>query len=807
MTFHQPTNCETYRPSISIPTLTFVAPLPLTVSKSPLLLNSSLPSVLLPRKRQRQRATFQAVANVEPPAPQQKEDRSASSPDVSKLDLLLEPRDKRRYIFFGGKGGVGKTSTSASVAVRCADAGLSTLVISTDPAHSLGDALRYDLSDGRIHQVDDTVPLYAIESDTRQAVNRFRNLVASLKSTDSSPETPNHDANGDNKINQKSAQKQSDDNTHKNDPSGWSAVAERLGLQEFSDVLETIPPGADELIALVAVLDLVETENPELSFDRIIIDTAPTGHTLRLLAFPDFLDKFLGQALALRQKLASARGVIGTVSKMFMGGRKQNLDGALDTAAERVSAYRLKMTALAELFRDPSRSEFVVVTIATGLAVAESKRLIDKLWDEGIWVRHVVVNQLLPPDQEDALNRYLERVRKGQATEISFATEQIADEYGLSVTLVPRFDSEVRGVYGLQALARVAFRDSRRASYGPLFDTSLRTIDDGGTKGCQFVFVGGKGGVGKTSLSAALGTALAAEGLKTLVLSTDPAHSIGDSFQQSVSGGGVVEVAGAEGELYAMEIDSESAIKEFQRLARDYVSEGRSGVGVDIARKLGLEEFAQLLDNAPPGIDELVALTEVIELVKFGDFDRVIVDTAPTGHTLRLLSFPEFMESFLGKVIRLKQRLDKGIEALKSVLGRRESSADAVNRAAKGVDRLRKNMGELKELVADGSRTQFVIVTVPTGLAMAESERLAKSLKQDGVALNNLIVNQVVPEGEGTAFVNRVVSEQVICLKQVVDICQQWGIATVRVPFFDTEVRGVYGLRAMASALFSKSQQ
>lgn len=794
MAFHLPRNPTNNCLLAPISTPTFVLSLPLTITRSPVLLKSHQNRpILVSRKRQR-RANFSAVTDVEPPAPQQKTEQNLAA-ENSKLDLLLEPRDKRRYVFFGGKGGVGKTSTSASVAVRCADAGLSTLVISTDPAHSLGDALRYDLSDGCIHQVDDTIPLYAIESDTRQAVDKFRQLVASLKSTGSSSDSAKEDT-----VTEKDIDK-------KGDPSGWAAVAERLGLQEFSDVLETIPPGADELIALVAVLDLVETENPDLSFDRIIIDTAPTGHTLRLLSFPDFLDKFLSQALSLRRKLASARGVIGTVSNLFMGGRKQNVDGALDAAADRVSAYRDKMIALAQLFRDPSRSEFVVVTIATGLAVAESRRLIDKLWDEGIWVRHVVVNQLVPPEREDVLNRYLERVRKGQAREISFATEQIADEYGLTVSLVPRFDSEVRGVYGLQALAKVAFREPKRASYSPLFDTSMRATSENDTKGCQFVFVGGKGGVGKTSLSAALGTALAAEGLKTLVLSTDPAHSIGDAFQQSVDGGGAVEIVGAEGELYAMEVDSEGAVKDFQRLAREYVSEGRRGVGADIARKLGLEDFANLLDNAPPGIDELVALTEVIELVKFGDFDRVIVDTAPTGHTLRLLSFPEFLESFLGKIIRLKQRLDKGIEALKSVLGRREGSADAVDRAAKGVDRLRKNMGELRELVADDSRTQFAIVTVPTGLAMAESERLAKSLKKDGVAVNNLIINQVVPEGEGTAFVNRVVSEQVVCLKQVAEICKQWGLVTVRAPFFDTEVRGVYGLRAMAGSLFTKPEE
>ncbi|PXF40631.1 ATPase ASNA1-like [Gracilariopsis chorda] len=132
-----------------------------------------------------------------------------------------------------------------------------------------------------------------------------------------------------------------------------------------------------------------------------------------------------------------------------------------------------------------------------------------------------------------------------------------------------------------------------------------------------------------------------------------------------------------------MEIDTEGAIKDFVMLANDFVTKGRRGAGVDIARKLGLEEFAAHLDNAPPGIDELVALTQVMELVKFGDFDRVDVDTAVTGHTLRLLSFPEFLDTLLGKVIRLKNRLDSVIDKLRSVIRRKDGKPDAVDKAAK----------------------------------------------------------------------------------------------------------------------------
>lgn len=628
------------------------------------------------------------------------------------------------------------------------------------------------MSDGRVRKVDPDLELYAVESDTREAVDRFRAVLASLNAVE----------------------------TAGGEEGAWGSVASKLGLQEFSDVLETIPPGADELIALVEVLDLVEKDNPDVAFDRIIIDTAPTGHTLRFLAFPDFLDKFLTQALALRDRLDGARGILGSMTKMFMGwdSKKLDVNEALKEASGRVARYRDKMIELSDLFRDPVRTEFVVVTIATVLAVEESKRLIQKLWDDGIWVRHVVVNQIVPETDEASIAKYLSQVRKGQAREISFATEQVADEFGLAVTLVPRFDTEVRGVYALEALANIAFKENRKASYGTLFDDQARVSN--GAKS-QFVFVGGKGGVGKTSVGASLGVKLALEGFKTLVLSTDPAHSLADSLQVSLDGGAPVPLDIPGADLYAMEIDTEGAVEEFQSLAKDFVREGNGGVGVDMARKLGLEEFAGLLDNAPPGIDELVALTQVMELVRFGDFDRVVVDTAPTGHTLRLLNFPAFLDAFLGKVMRLKRRLDAAIDTLRNVLGKKDS-ADAVDRAAQGVGKFRENMAALRELVGDGSVTQFVIVTAPTGLAMAESERLVKSLRRDSVRVKNLIINQVIPDASAGRYVERIVEGQERCVQELQKAGEHLGLT--KVPFFDVEVRGVYGLRAMARSMFSR---
>lgn len=532
-----------------------------------------------------------------------------------------------------------------------------------------------------------------------------------------------------------------------------------------------------------------------------MVDCAPTGHTLRLLSFPDFLDSFLTKALALRKKLDAASNLVGTVSKMFVKDRKVNVNEAIDKAAVRVEEYRDRMNELSDMLRDPARTEFVVITIPTVMAVQETKRLLGALEDDGIWVRHAVANMIVPSEDGAMQQRYLQRLRMGQARELAFATEELADEYDLDVTPVFRFDTEVTGVYALRALAMSAFTENRVKSYGHLFNADS---EGGDARSAQFVFTSGKGGVGKTSISCTMGVALAERGLKTLVISTDPAHSIGDSLGMSLAGGEPVPVDGTNGNLYCMEIDTEKAVAEFKAIVKEFSSAESSGVGSDIARNLGLGEFADLLDNAPPGIDELVALTRVIELVNDGNFDRIVCDTAPTGHTLRLLRFPEFLDGFLGKLLRLKQRLDSAMKSLRNVLGG-QSTADAVNAASKKLEDFRMSMKMLQELIADGDRTQFVVVTVPTGLAMAESERLIRALKADGVRTKALIVNQIIADDSASSFVERVVRGQDDCLSQLKATCIAQDIHVTELPFLDTEVRGLPALRALGMLAFRSS--
>ncbi|KAG5185536.1 anion-transporting ATPase-like domain-containing protein, partial [Tribonema minus] len=129
-------------------------------------------------------------------------------------------------------------------------------------------------------------------------------------------------------------------------------------------ILRNPPPGIDELVALAGVLRLARSK--EYEFDRIVIDTAPTGHTLRLLSFPDFLDQFLDKVIKLRERLD---GVLGVVAGLF--GKRDNLVQQADVAVQTLIKYREEIIALRDLFADADATEFCVVTIPTQLAIAE----------------------------------------------------------------------------------------------------------------------------------------------------------------------------------------------------------------------------------------------------------------------------------------------------------------------------------------------------------------------------------------------------------------------------------------------------
>ena len=177
------------------------------------------------------------------------------------------------------------------------------------------------------------------------------------------------------------------------------------------------------------------------------------------------------------------------------------------------------------------------------------------------------------------------------------------------------------------------------------------TLNDLVEKNLRYIFFGGKGGVGKTTCAAATAVHFADLGKKTVIISTDPAHSISDSFEQDLSGGDVTPITGVSN-LFGLEINPQKAQEAYQ--------EASSAPGLEenpIANNPLADIVAGVDAFSMPGVDEGLAFTKVMEYMNSGEYEVVILDTAPTGHTLRLLSLPEIMDSFLGKFISLQVKL------------------------------------------------------------------------------------------------------------------------------------------------------
>ncbi|MGW4488096.1 ArsA family ATPase [Amycolatopsis sp. NPDC004368] len=226
----------------------------------------------------------------------------------------------------------------------------------------------------------------------------------------------------------------------------------------------------------------------------------------------------------------------------------------------------------------------------------------------------------------------------------------------------------------------------------------------------------GKGGVGKTTLAAATATALAGRGRKTLVVSTDPAHSLGDAFGAALgTEPSEVDVRGdgSPAGLWAAQVDSRALADRSWHELRDQLRTLLAGAGLDT---LDAEELTVL-----PGVDELLALGEVQRLAGHGPWDTVVVDCGPTAETLRLLALPEAVAGYLGKTH-----------------GRR-------SRVAGSVRRLGAHLDSLRELLTDPSVTTVRLVLTPERVVVAEARRTLTSLALRGIAVDGLIANRLMP--------------------------------------------------------------
>jgi arsenite/tail-anchored protein-transporting ATPase len=243
----------------------------------------------------------------------------------------------------------------------------------------------------------------------------------------------------------------------------------------------------------------------------------------------------------------------------------------------------------------------------------------------------------------------------------------------------------------------------------------------------------GKGGVGKTTTAAATAVFAAARGSKTLVLSTDPAHSLADAFGVEL-GGGPTEIDTG---LYGLQVDTQRAFEASWRDVQHYLREILEQGGVD---PLEAEELTVL-----PGAEEVLALLELREQVAHGGWDTVVVDCAPTGETLRLLALPDALRWWMQRMFPPDRRVLRTLRPVVSHLVGLPFPPDAVFAA---VDRLSTELAEVRDLLVDPAITSVRLVLTPESVVVAEARRTLTSLSLYGYRVDGVIANRVFPAAD-----------------------------------------------------------
>jgi arsenite/tail-anchored protein-transporting ATPase len=573
-----------------------------------------------------------------------------------------------RFLFFTGKGGVGKTSLSCATAVALADAGKRVLLISTDPASNLDEVLETPLS-SRPTAVRNVAHLEALNIDPEAAAREYRERIVG----------PYRGVLPDAAV--KSIEEQL----------SGACTVEIASFNEFTR--------------------LIADESAISGYDHVILDTAPTGHTLRLLSLPAAWNDFIADNKTGNSCLGPLAGL-----------KEQRL------------SYEKTVTAL----QDKTRTLLVLVTRPEKSALKEAARASAELSSLGMNNQRLIVNGLFSAGEEK------DELASAFADRCQSALRQMPDALRrLPLTSIPFRPAGFLGLASLRKVELPVFT-AATATPAPLPDTLLsldELVNDLSRSGKGVVMTMGKGGVGKTTIAAAIAVKLAEQGHHVLLSTTDPAAHIQDA------------VNGTLPNLRVSRIDPVAETK--AHIERTMAT---TGAKLDAEGRALLEE-----ELRSPCTEEIAVFTAFARTVAEGRNQFVVLDTAPTGHTLLLL---DATESYHREVLRSTSDMPEAVREL--------------------LPRLR-----------DPEFTRVLLVTLPEATPVHEAAQLQSDLQRAAIAPYAWVINQSFSRARTThpTLLAKAANER----RYVGEVVRELARRVVLVPWLAQEPSGLESLRELTA--------
>ncbi|MEP7033696.1 MAG: TRC40/GET3/ArsA family transport-energizing ATPase [Actinomycetota bacterium] len=295
----------------------------------------------------------------------------------------------------------------------------------------------------------------------------------------------------------------------------------------------------------------------------------------------------------------------------------------------------------------------------------------------------------------------------------------------------------------------------------------------------------GKGGVGKTTVAAATAVRAAADGHRTLVMSTDPAHSLGDSFDLAISD----DATNISPNLWAEQIDAQNRLESNWREIQEYFISIMNWAGVESVQA---EELSVI-----PGLDEIFALIDVRRHVESGKYDLLVVDCAPTAETLRLLSLPEIMNWYIERIFPVERKVVKAVRPLVSKMTTLPIAGDQFFGA---IERLHRNLDAVRRILIDETMSSVRLVVNPEKMVIAEARRTYTYLGLFGYRVDAVVVNRIIPDTVTDPYFGKWKDIQAEHLQTVRESFEPVPILTARL--FDREMVGVSLLQEMGEEVY-----